>query len=105
MYFLPIHNPTSQQRRGFLASRKMTGSVHAATINIDNGFIFFSQFFSGGRLADLLVLSVLSIFTLTYLLTPIGMRQGIFTSPCPFWVEFCQLNFYQKFPNFFEGEN
>ena len=67
MYFLPIHNPTSQQRRGFLASRKMTGSVHAATINIDNGFIYFSQFFSGGRLTDLLVLSVLSIFTLTYL--------------------------------------
>ena len=65
MYFLPIHNPTSQQRRGFLASRKMTGSVHAATINIDNGFIYFSQFFSGGRLTDLLVLSVLSIFTLT----------------------------------------
>ena len=68
MYFLPIHSPTSQQV--LVASRKMTGSVHAATINIDNGFIYFSQFFSGGRLTDLLlVLSVLSIFTLTtYLL-------------------------------------
>ena len=21
--------------------------------------------------------------------------------PCPFWIRFCQLNFYQKFPNFF----
>ena len=64
MYFLPIHSPIFQQ-----VWEKMTGSVHAATINIDNGFIYFSQFFSGGRLTDLLlVLSVLSIFTLTYLL-------------------------------------
>ena len=25
--------------------------------------------------------------------------------PCPFWIRFCQLNFYQKFPNFFCVEN
>ena len=24
---------------------------------------------------------------------------------CPFWTTFCQLNFYQKFPNFFGGRN
>ena len=29
----------------------------------------------------------------------------IFLSPCHFWIRFCQLNFYQKFPNFFGGEN
>ena len=26
---------------------------------------------------------------------------GHFPPPCPFWIKFCQLNFYQKFPNFF----
>jgi hypothetical protein len=25
--------------------------------------------------------------------------------PCNFWIGFCQLNFYQKFPNIFGGEN
>ena len=24
---------------------------------------------------------------------------------CPFWIRICQLNFYQKFPNFYGGEN
>ena len=31
--------------------------------------------------------------------------EGILLSPCPFWIRFCQLNFFQKFPNFFGGEN
>ena len=37
-------------------------------------------------------------------LTLIGMREGTFP-PCPFWVLFCQLSSYPKFPNFFGGEN
>ena len=32
-------------------------------------------------------------------------EAGHFPPPCPFWIKFCQLNFYQKFPNFFGGEN
>ena len=24
---------------------------------------------------------------------------GLLLSPCPFWIRFCQLNFYQKIPN------
>jgi len=39
-------------------------------------------------------------------LTLIGMRQGTFTSlVINFGIGFCQLNLYQKFPNFFGGEN
>ena len=34
-------------------------------------------------------------------LTLIGMRQGGYD----FWIGFCQLKFYQKFPNIFGGEN
>ena len=30
---------------------------------------------------------------------------GNFLSPCPFWTSFCKLNFYQKFPKLFGGEN
>ena len=33
------------------------------------------------------------------ILTLIGMRQN------NFWIGFCHLNFYQKFPNIFGGEN
>ena len=29
----------------------------------------------------------------------------ILLSPFPFWITFCQHNFYQKFPNLFGGEN
>ena len=29
---------------------------------------------------------------------------GHFPPPCPFWIRFCQLNFYQKFLNFFGGQ-
>ena len=32
-------------------------------------------------------------------------RGGILLSPCLFWTRFCQLNFYQKFPKNFGGEN
>ena len=31
--------------------------------------------------------------------------REILLSPCPFWIGFCQLNFYQKYPNYFGGEN
>jgi hypothetical protein len=34
----------------------------------------------------------------------LGMR-GTLLSSCPFWIRFCQLNFYQKFPNIFGGKN
>ena len=37
--------------------------------------------------------------------TLIGMRQRGFTPPYNFWIGFCQLNFYQKFPNICGGEN
>ena len=37
-------------------------------------------------------------------LTLIGMRQGTFHALVLF-EQICQLNLYQKFPNFFEGEN
>ena len=30
---------------------------------------------------------------------------GIHLFPCPFWIRFCKLNCYQKFPNIFGGEN
>ena len=32
-------------------------------------------------------------------------KKGILLSPCPFWIRFCQLIFFQKFPNFFGGLN
>ena len=32
-------------------------------------------------------------------LTLIGMTLAL---PCPFWIRFCLLNFYPKFPNFLE---
>ena len=41
---------------------------------------------------------------LQYLLLNPLWRGGILLSPCPFWIGFCQLNFYQNFPNFFRGE-
>jgi hypothetical protein len=28
-------------------------------------------------------------------------EAGHFLPPCPFWIRFCQPNFYQKFQNFF----
>ena len=31
--------------------------------------------------------------------------RGNILSPCPCWIKFCQQNFFQKFPNFFGGEN
>ena len=31
--------------------------------------------------------------------------EVILLSPCPFWIRCCLLNFYQKIPNFFVGEN
>ena len=37
-------------------------------------------------------------------LTLFGTGGGAFLSPCPCWIRFCQLNFFQKFPNFFEVE-
>ena len=58
-----------------------------------------------------------------YYLTLIDMRGDTFDSlsffgqilsaeflsklftPCPFWIRFCLLIFYQTFPNFFGGEN
>ena len=38
-------------------------------------------------------------------ITLIGMSQCFFPSPCPVWIRFCQVNFYQKFPIFFGVEN
>ena len=29
-------------------------------------------------------------------------EAGHFPPPCPFWIRFCQLKFYKKFPNFLE---
>jgi hypothetical protein len=29
----------------------------------------------------------------------------ILLSPCPCWIRFCPLIFFQKFPNFFGGKN
>ena len=34
-----------------------------------------------------------------------GGGKGAISSPCPFWNGLCQLNFHQKFPNFFGSEN
>ena len=34
----------------------------------------------------------------------IGMKGDAFISLF-FWIRFCQLNFHQKIPNFFGGEN
>ena len=34
-----------------------------------------------------------------------GRRGGAFLSPCPCWIRFFQLIFFQKFPNFFGGKN
>ena len=38
-------------------------------------------------------------------LNPNWHEGGHFPPPGPFWMTFCQLNFYQKFPNLFEGAN
>ena len=38
-------------------------------------------------------------------LNPNGHDAGRIYHPYDFWNGFCQLNFYQKFPNIFEGEN
>ena len=50
----------------------MTGSVHAATINIDNGFIYFSQFSQEAALQ-----TYLSYLSYRFLLLPTyqGMNQ------------------------------
>jgi len=32
-------------------------------------------------------------------------EAGRIYSPYNFWIGFCQLNFYQKYPNVFGGEN
>ena len=37
--------------------------------------------------------------------SPYLALEGILLSPCPIWIRFCQLIFFQKFPNFFGGEN
>ena len=34
-----------------------------------------------------------------------GGGRGIFLSPCPFWIRFCQQIFFQKSSNFFGNEN
>ena len=34
--------------------------------------------------------------------SPNWHEGGYFPPPCPFWTRFCQLNYYQKFPNFLE---
>ena len=36
------------------------------------------------------------------LVNPNWHEGGHFPPPCPFWIRFCQLNFYQKFPIFLE---
>ena len=38
-------------------------------------------------------------------LNPNWHEAGHFYPPCNFGIEFCQLNLYQIFPNFFGGEN
>ena len=38
-------------------------------------------------------------------LNPTFACGKILFTPCPFWIRFCQLNFNQKFPNFFRDEN
>ena len=38
------------------------------------------------------------------LLNPNWHEGGHFPPPCPFLTKFCQLNLYQKFPNFSGGE-
>ena len=32
----------------------------------------------------------------------ISQSRSTFLSPCPCWIRFCRLNFFQNFPNFFE---
>ena len=39
------------------------------------------------------------------LINPNRHEGGHFGAPCPFWIRFSPLNFYQKFLNFFGGEN
>ena len=39
------------------------------------------------------------------LLNPNWHEAGRIYPPYNFWIGFCQLNFYQKFPNIFGGEN
>ena len=38
-------------------------------------------------------------------LNPNWHEAGQIYPPYNIWIGFCQLNFYQKFPNFFEDEN
>ena len=38
-------------------------------------------------------------------INPNWHEAGHFYPPCNFGIGFCQLNLYQKFPNFFGGEN
>lgn len=40
----------------------------------------------------------------TFLKNLIGMR-GALLSPCPFWIEFCQLKIYKNGKIFFGGKN
>ena len=37
------------------------------------------------------------------LINPNWHEAGQIHPPYNFWIEFCQLNFYQKFPNIFGG--
>ena len=52
-------------------------------------FIFYVSSF-----CDLCMIYVLIV-------NPNWHEGGHFPPPCPFWMRFCQLNFYQKFPTFF----
>ena len=45
------------------------------------------------------------ICNMYYLFNPNWHEAGRIYPPYNFWIGFCQLNFYQKFPNIFGGEN
>ena len=45
------------------------------------------------------------VFGILKWLNPNWHDAGYFYPPCNFGIGFCQLNLYQKFPNFFGGEN
>ena len=47
----------------------------------------------------------LYITSLTGCLNPNWHEARYFYPPCNFEIGFCQLNLFQKFPNFFGGEN
>ena len=61
----------------------------------------FSQIFTKTNLGAYYVCTI----HVSSLLNPNWHEAGQIYPPYNFWIGFCQLNFYQKFPNIFGGEN